>query len=84
MKPSIAIAVFITLILTACKDKATNPINNNSNVAALNANTNKTQYLINEKLFVTIKNQTADTVYFFHCNYRIGFHIELIDTRYID
>jgi hypothetical protein len=74
MKSYLAIIIALS-ILVGCKDKTTNPITENG--TTLTASTNKNLYAVNETLFVNLKNGARDTVYFFHCNYRVAFHIEL-------
>ncbi len=69
--------IFALSIVVGCKDKTTDPINSSDKGNTLSAYTNKPSYAVNEKLFVTLKNEAIDTVYFVHCNYRVAFYIQL-------
>lgn len=69
--------MFALSIVFGCKDKTTDPINSSDKGNTLTAYTNKPSYAVNETLFVTLKNEVIDTVYFVHCNHRVAFYIQL-------
>jgi hypothetical protein len=66
----------IATILMGCSDAGDTSVNPNGNVLAT---TDKTSYSVGESIAIALKNNSRSTVYFGHCNYRIGFWIERKD-----
>lgn len=67
------ITLAIACILMGCSEASNTSVNPNGNVSA---STDKTSYSVGERIAVSLKNDSHSTVYFGHCNYRIGFWIE--------
>ena len=70
--------LLIAGIPMGCSDAEDTSVNPNGNVSAT---TDKISYSIGESIAVTLKNNSGSTVYFVHCNYRIGFWIERKDNN---
>lgn len=68
----------VTSILIGCSDAGNTISIPNGNVTAT---TNKRSYSVGENIEVVLKNNSHSTVYFIHCNYRIGFWIERKDNE---